>query len=98
MPTYVYECKQCDNAFEIEQRITENALTDCDRCGGTIRRVIQPVGIAFKGSGFYVNDSSSKPAEKPAAKEETKTETTPTPAADTPAPAPAATETKSESP
>ena len=98
MPTYVYECKQCDNAFEIEQRIREAALTDCDKCGGTIRRVIQPVGIAFKGSGFYVNDSSSKPAEKPAAKEEKGTDTVPAPAVETPAPAPAASETKAEAP
>lgn len=63
MPTYVYECKQCGDVFEVEQRITEDPLTDC-QCGGTVKRVIQPVGIAFKGSGFYVNDSSSKPADK----------------------------------
>ena len=88
MPTYVYECKQCDNAFEIEQRITEAALTDCDQCGGTIRRVIQPVGISFKGSGFYVNDSSSKPAAKEEAKvapvaSPTETPSTPAPVAET---------------
>jgi putative FmdB family regulatory protein len=89
MPTYVYECKSCEKSFEVEQRITENPLTDCD-CGGTLRRVIQPVGIAFKGSGFYVNDSTAKPAET---KSETKTEAKP---AETPAPAPAPAETKSD--
>ena len=57
-------------SFEIEQRITEAPLTDCE-CGGTVRRIIQPVGIAFKGSGFYVNESSTKPTEKAA---ETKTD------------------------
>lgn len=59
MPTYVYECSACQSTFEVEQRITEDPLKDC-RCGssGTVKRIIQPVGIAFKGSGFYVNDSS----------------------------------------
>jgi putative FmdB family regulatory protein len=58
MPTYVYACTACKEEYELEQRITENAITTC-RCGsfGTVKRVIQPVGIAFKGSGFYVNDS-----------------------------------------
>lgn len=60
MPTYVYECSACDKTFEVEQRITEDSLTDCD-CGsqGTVKRIIQPTAIMFKGSGFYVNDSQS---------------------------------------
>jgi putative FmdB family regulatory protein len=62
MPTYVYECKKCAQTLEVEQRITEAPLTDCE-CGaaGSLRRVVQPVGIAFKGSGFYVTDSSPAP-------------------------------------
>lgn len=73
MPTYVYECRTCEKTFEIEQRITEDALTDCD-CGaiGGLRRVIQPVGVMFKGSGFYVNDAPTKaptPAETPSTPE-----------------------------
>ncbi|RYG25224.1 hypothetical protein EON82_07940 [bacterium] len=91
MPTYVYECKTCEKSFEVEQRITEDPLTDC-ACGGRVRRVIQPVGISFKGSGFYVNDSSSKPAE-------TKTETKPSEEGHAPVPAapPAAPETPTAS-
>lgn len=60
MPTYVYECSACEKVFELEQRITEDPIKDC-KCGsnGTVKRIIQPVGIAFKGSGFYVNDSAS---------------------------------------
>lgn len=60
MPTYVYECSACEKTFEVEQRITEDPLTDCD-CGsqGTVKRIIQPTAIMFKGSGFYVNDSQS---------------------------------------
>jgi len=60
MPTYVYACSACDTTFEAEQRITEDPLDTCG-CGskGTVKRVIQPVGIAFKGSGFHINDYSS---------------------------------------
>jgi putative FmdB family regulatory protein len=86
MPTYVYECKACEKSFEVEQRITADPLTDCE-CGGRLRRVIQPVGIAFKGSGFYVNDSAggaSKPAEK---KDETASAKVPEGHAAPPAPA-----------
>ncbi len=60
MPTYVYECSACEKTFEVEQRMSEDPLTDCD-CGsqGTVKRIIQPTAIMFKGSGFYVNDSQS---------------------------------------
>ena len=63
MPTYVYECRSCSDVFEVEQRITEDALQDCG-CGATnsLRRLIQPVGIAFKGAGFYSNDNVAKVA------------------------------------
>ena len=61
MPTYVYECRTCGKVFEIDQRITEDALTDCD-CGakGALRRLIQPVAVAFKGAGFHINDYAPK--------------------------------------
>lgn len=62
MPTYGYECLSCDNQFEIFQSIKDDALTTCDQCGGTLRKRIYPVGIAFKGSGFYVNDYAAKPS------------------------------------
>lgn len=97
MPTYVYECRTCAKSFEAEQSIKDAPLTDCE-CGGNVRRIIQPVGIAFKGSGFYVNDSAAKPTEKTAeVKPETKTEAAPAPVAETTA-APPATETKSTDP
>lgn len=61
MPTYVYKCSSCDTVFEAEQRITEPPLTSCG-CGsdGTIKRVIQPTAVLFKGPGFHVNDYGSK--------------------------------------
>ncbi len=64
MPTYVYECSSCDETFEVEQRITENALTTC-QCGseGTVKRIIQPTAVMFNGSGFHINDYSSKPCQ-----------------------------------
>lgn len=62
MPTYGYECLSCDNQFEIFQSIKDDALTTCAECGGTLRKRIYPVGISFKGSGFYVNDYAPKPA------------------------------------
>jgi putative FmdB family regulatory protein len=70
MPTYVYECSSCRDTFEVEQRITEDPLDSC-RCGskGTVKRVIQPVGVMFKGAGFHVNDysGSSNGSAKPEA-------------------------------
>lgn len=57
MPVYVYRNQVTGETFELEQRITDDALTVDPTTGDPVRRVIQPVGIAFKGSGFYVNDS-----------------------------------------
>ena len=95
MPTYVYECSACEKVFEIEQRIIEDALKDCP-CGskGTVKRIIQPTAIMFKGSGFYVNDSQKATA--PAVKTEEKPAAAPeAPAAPaTPAPAAPASESK----
>jgi len=57
MPTYVYRNLVTNETFELQQRISEDALTVDPRTGEPVKRLIQPVGIAFKGSGFYVNDS-----------------------------------------
>lgn len=57
MPTYKYRCKECGHEFEVRQRMSENPLTECPACGGTVRRVVGSVGIVFKGSGFYVTDN-----------------------------------------
>lgn len=72
MPTYVYECSVCEQVFEVDQRISEDLLTDCPKCDAkaSLKRLIQPTAVMFKGSGFYVNDSSSKSATTPAKKEE----------------------------
>jgi putative FmdB family regulatory protein len=60
MPTYQYRCDDCAHSFEQFQKFSDDALTVCPDCGGTIRRVIGPVGVVFKGSGWYINDSRPK--------------------------------------
>ena len=57
MPMYEYECGSCGRRFETLQRFSDDPVTVDPECGGAVRRVIQPVGIIFKGSGFYVTDS-----------------------------------------
>jgi putative FmdB family regulatory protein len=64
MPTYEYECTSCGQHIEVFQRIVEDPLTTCGVCGGTLRKVFHPVGIVFKGSGFYATDSRSSAAKK----------------------------------
>ena len=70
MPTYSYACSLCDHAFDIRQSFTDDSLVDCPECfKPSLRKVIYPVGIAFKGSGFYRTDSkaSAKPDSKASA-------------------------------
>lgn len=57
MPLYEYECRQCAGRFERRQSVHDDPVADCPDCGGSVRRVFFPVGIIFKGSGFYVTDS-----------------------------------------
>ena len=57
MPTYAYRCGACEHQFEQMQRFSDDPLRECPSCGGLVRRVIQPVGIVFKGSGWYITDS-----------------------------------------
>jgi len=75
MPTYEYECETCHHRLEAVQKFADPALTTCPACGGVLRKVFSAVGIVFKGSGFYKNDSrgsgakakSPAPASTPAA-------------------------------
>jgi putative FmdB family regulatory protein len=62
MPTYEYACTECGNRVEVVQSISDAPLTTCTVCGGRLRKVFSPVGIVFKGSGFYRTDSRGKPA------------------------------------
>src|SRR6266851_4058108 len=62
VPTYTYTCTSCNNHVEKRQSFTDPPLTTCAQCGGTLRKNIHPVGIVFKGSGWYVTDSRSSKA------------------------------------
>ena len=62
MPTYQYACTECGHGFEVVQSFADDALTECPQCTGRLRKVFNSVGIVFKGSGFYRNDSREQPA------------------------------------
>src|SRR3954454_10282941 len=59
MPTYEYRCKDCGEHLEVVQSFTDDALTVCPNCSGSLRKVFGNIGVTFKGSGFYRNDSRS---------------------------------------
>ncbi|MGA5506775.1 FmdB family zinc ribbon protein [Streptomyces umbrinus] len=71
MPTYQYQCTECGEGLEAVQKFTDDALTVCPNCDGRLKKVFSAVGIVFKGSGFYRNDSrgsSSSSSPAPASK------------------------------
>lgn len=69
MPTYQYQCTACGEGLEAVQKFTDDALTECPNCQGRLKKVFSAVGIVFKGSGFYRNDSrGSSSSSSPAAK------------------------------
>ena len=57
MPTYSYACTECDNKFDLVQAFSDDALTQCPKCEGRLRKLFGKVGVVFKGSGFYRTDS-----------------------------------------
>lgn len=88
VPTYSYACTECDNRFDAVQAFSDDALTTCPQCSGKLRKLFNSVGVVFKGSGFYRNDSravssngsadssSESSSEKPAAGDSSKTAST----------------------
>jgi putative FmdB family regulatory protein len=73
VPTYQYTCTDCGEPVEAVQKFTDAPLTVCAACGGRLRKVFSPVGIVFKGSGFYRTDSrNGSSASAPAAKDKEK--------------------------
>lgn len=67
MPTYSYQCTECDDRFDIVQAFTDDALTTCKRCSGRLRKRFNSVGVVFKGSGFYRTDSRESGKKSPGA-------------------------------
>ncbi|MFE9647124.1 FmdB family zinc ribbon protein [Streptomyces sp. NPDC006365] len=68
MPTYQYQCTACGEGLEVVQKFTEDALTECPSCDGRLKKVFSAVGIVFKGSGFYRNDSRGSSSSSSTAK------------------------------
>ncbi len=62
MPTYGYQCKECQHEFSVFQAMKDDPIKICPQCQGAVKRLMYPVGIVFKGSGWYINDS--RPADK----------------------------------
>jgi len=102
MPTYEYACDQCGQHLDVVQSFSDDPLTLCEACGGSLRKIFGNVGIVFKGSGFYKNDSrpssssSSSSTATPAPSTTPSADASPaaTPAAATPAAATPASDAK----
>jgi putative FmdB family regulatory protein len=69
VPTYEYQCDGCGRVFEVRQRISEAALTQCDVCGGTLKRLLSAAPFILKGEGWYVTDYPSESRKKALASE-----------------------------
>jgi putative FmdB family regulatory protein len=79
MPTYEYACTSCGKHLEVVQSMKDEPLTECAECGGRLRKVFSPIGIVFKGSGFYKTDSRGGSSKKAAApKSDTSSDSTTT--------------------
>ena len=72
MPIYEYRCEN-GHVFDIMQSMSEDPLSECVECGAMVKKVLHPVGISFKGSGFYTTDYNNKKSAKPESKETAKT-------------------------
>jgi putative FmdB family regulatory protein len=76
MPTYEYRCKECGHELEAVQSFHDDPLTECPSCGGDLRKKFGSVGISFKGSGFYKNDSRSTTSKTTSTSESTEAAST----------------------
>lgn len=70
MPTYEYACDSCGHRFDVRQSFSDDPIRDCPACGASVRRVVYPSGVIFKGSGWYVTDSRTS-MEAPSASKST---------------------------
>lgn len=70
MPTYSYRCRECGVEFDIQQDFSDDALTECPKCKGSLRKLFSAVGVTFQGSGFYRTDSRADSSKKEAPKKD----------------------------
>ena len=76
MPTYEYACTSCGRHFDVVQSFSDDPLTTCEVCEGTLRRVFHPVGVLLKGSGFYSTDNRAGKKPAPTGKDAKETKDT----------------------
>jgi putative FmdB family regulatory protein len=69
VPIYEYQCDECGASYEVMQKISDDPLTVCDKCGGPLHKVLHPVAIHFKGSGFYTTDYGKGSGRRPAGRD-----------------------------
>jgi len=69
VPIYEYQCDACGTSFEVLQRMSDDPLQTCEKCGGRLRKVLHPVAIHFKGSGFYTTDYGKGSGRRPGSRE-----------------------------
>ncbi|MEK7214248.1 MAG: FmdB family zinc ribbon protein [Chloroflexota bacterium] len=109
MPIYEYRCISCGHMFDVRQGFNDPVEAACPQCRSASQRVIQPVGIVFKGSGWHITDyrkassaalnpSGGKPEEGGGSSEASKSAEPAAAAGAKPAPAPASSSTSSASP
>jgi putative FmdB family regulatory protein len=70
VPIYEYRCDECGDSFDVLQRMSDDPLVTCEKCGGTLRKVMHPVAIHFKGSGFYTTDYGKGSGRRPGGRDE----------------------------
>lgn len=73
MPVYAYKCKSCGHQLEVRQSFSDTPLSACPQCGGELRKQFNSVGVVFKGSGFYRNDSRASSSSSSASSSESST-------------------------
>ena len=73
MPLYEYKCTKCGSVFEILQKVNDLPLKKCIRCQGSVKKLVSPSALQFKGSGWYVTDYGSKGKQAPDPKGEDET-------------------------
>ncbi len=97
MPIYTYQCDECGVRFDVRQKFTDEPISVCPECGGHTHRVPQPVGIVFKGSGWYVKDSKGSNQLAVPGKRQDKQEAKPDTGTDKPTPSTSATSADAKS-
>ena len=73
MPVYAYKCKSCGHQLEVRQSFSDAPLSECPQCGGELRKQFNSVGVVFKGTGFYRNDSRASSSSSSASSSESST-------------------------